>query len=491
MTLLSKSAIFAALSALTLSGCANRPVDPARLDALLGSGLDPKAQESADARLASALSRGEDAATRGELYGDLASGDNRPTAGALVQAAMVRNARIAAAAEGIAVSDAQRLAAIFGYLPQVTASYTYQEMDQRVIESDNAVFLEGEAQYPVTMISARIEQPIFDLSRVFAINYAGNARTKAEVDYIGTVRDVAYETLDAYLIAVQSKARATYLGQRARLIDRQLAAQDALNDTGLGDVIEPDALRSERASLASEQSVEWARYSESLGKLAYLTGSVVEDVDMPKIPSGVMGSERRSNVDELVERGLRENPSVMSAALTVVGAELERRRAIAADFSPVLEAYATLEREDRADSRFGGGSLTEDQVLGLQLSIPLFNGRGTGYDMPVSNARLRQQTMEYYALRRQLETEIRALHTRMGELTSAVGQASAAARDAGRALETERNRFEAGETVDLVVAAREVRLNQTRERTAYYQAEYLRAWLRLQYLTGVDLRHGF
>jgi len=491
MTLLRKSVIASTTLTLILAGCASRPLDPARLDTLLSSGLAPDVQERADARLASALGRGDDAATRGGVYDDLAVPGGTPTAGQLVQTAMVRNSRIASAAEGIAVADAQRLAAIFGYLPQVTASYTYQNLDQRVINSDNAVFLEGEARYPVTMISARIEQPIFDLSRVFAINYASNARSKAEVDYIGTVRDVAYETLDAYVVAVQSKSRASSLRQRVRLIDRQLQSQISLADSGIGDVIGPDALRSERASLASEESLEWASYAEALGRLALLTGSVVEDVNMPAIPSGIIGSERRSNVDDLVERGLRENPRIMSAALTVVGAELDRRRAIAADFSPVLNAYATLEREDRADSRFGGGSLTQDQVLGLQLTIPLFNGRGTGYDMPVSNARQRQQTMEYFAIRRQLETEIRTLHARMGDLSTAVGQASTAAREAGRALQTERNRLEAGETTDLAVASREVRLNQTRERTAYYQAEYLRAWLRLQYLTGVDLRQGF
>ena len=37
------------------------------------------------------------------------------------------------------------------------------------------------------------------------------------------------------------------------------------------------------------------------------------------------------------------------------------------------------------------------------------------------------------------------------------------------------------------MAARELRYAVTRERVAYYQVEYIRAWARLQYLAGADL----
>jgi hypothetical protein len=58
-------------------------------------------------------------------------------------------------------------------------------------------------------------------------------------------------------------------------------------------------------------------------------------------------------------------------------------------------------------------------------------------------------------------------------------------------VNSERRRVAAGESIGLAVSAREIRLAQVNERRAFYQAEYVRTWLKLQYLTGVDLRQGF
>ena len=486
----SSRAVGAFLCAAMLSACA-KEAEPDRLASLLAEGLGAEKSAKTEQRLNKALDRGKTADQRQANFGEMATPAGASSAASLINAALERNSRIGSAADGISLADAERLNAIFGYLPQVSLSYTQDQVDQQVIETDNVVFQEGQAQYPVTVLAARIEQPIFDLSRIFAITYASNARSQAEIDYVGTVRDVVYEVLDAYVTATQSKARSRALRERMRLLDRQVSSQNVLANTGLGQIGEPDALRSERASLASEEALEAARYSEALGQLSMLSGVVVRDVKNFKVPTGAIGTERRQNVEDLVERGLRENPKMMSAALSVVGSDIERKQAIAADFSPVLEAYATLEQETRDASRFGGGSKTQDQVVGVQLSIPLFNATGTGYATSTTSIKLRQNALEYYALERQLETDIRAAHARLGELSKAMSQASTAARQASSAVNSERRRVAAGESVDLAVSAREIRLAQVNERRAFYQAEYVRTWLKLQYLTGVDLRQGF
>ncbi|MGB0968146.1 MAG: TolC family protein, partial [Halocynthiibacter sp.] len=289
------------------------------------------------------------------------------------------------------------------------------------------------------------------------------------------------------LVASQARARSASLRQRMGFLGRQIDGQNALDDSGLGDLIEVSSLRSERSTIASEEALESARYAEALGDLALLTGSVVPEIAALRFPQGIAGSERRISADQAVATGLEQNPVVMSAALGVVGAELDRRRALAADFAPVLAAYAMLEREEREDSRFGGGSLTQDTTVGVRLTIPIFNGRGRGYETLPATVGVRAGALDYYARRRQIETEIRTTHARMGELSRAMGQAGNAARQSARALGSERDRLATGQSADLAVAARELRLSIARERTAFYQVEYLRSWARLQYLMGADL----
>ncbi|OYX22629.1 MAG: hypothetical protein B7Z10_12950 [Rhodobacterales bacterium 32-66-7] len=55
-------------------------------------------------------------------------------------------------------------------------------------------------------------------------------------------------------------------------------------------------------------------------------------------------------------------------------------------------------------------------------------------------------------------------------------------------VEDEQARVETGESVDLVVLSRRLAQVSARERLEFQQVEYLRAWGRLQYLTGEDLR---
>lgn len=471
-----------------LSGCesATTKATDERLSGLLASGLEAEKQARIDERLSKTLNK-ENAtgALKTNFAGVSDTGEGQVNLSRLTALALERNSRIGRPAQAINREDALRLNAIFGYLPQVSVNYQSDQVSSNVKETDNAVFQLGQADYPATKLSVRITQPIFDLSRIFGIQYAANARSKAEVEYIKTVRDVSYEVMDAYLVAIQASTRASSLRQRQALVARQVSAQSVLSEEGLDLGASVSSLRSERAGIASEEALEQSRLSQALSDLALLTGTVVTDVERLRVPRGITGTERRIDVETAVQSGLRDNPLVMVAALDVVGTELLRRQAMASDFSPVLSAYALLEEEDREASRFGGGSVSEDTTVGVTLSIPLFNSRGDGIATLPATVDVRQAALEYHAVQRQLETQIRVTHARMGQLSAAVRQSSSATRSANSALAEERRRVTAGESLDLAVASRALRSNAAREREVFQQVEYMRAWARFQYLTGV------
>ena len=459
---------------------------PERLAELRADGLDTAAADRAEQRLERLLERDAVASLEGP-FGTQAPDAGAAELGQLLVAALERNASLGDAAQDIDRADAERLNAVFGYLPQVNFEYTQSDVDQTVLDSDNAVFLEGEANYPVLNYSLLVNQPIIDMGRIFGIQYARNARSVAEVNYLAAVRDVTFEVADAYLVALQAQRQSGFLRQRQGVVNAQISSRVVLADIGLGDEIAESSLLGEAASIAAQEANEAAREAEALGRLAFLTGTTVSELATISLPAGIRGTERQVSPDQAVARGFENNPTIMAAALMAVGGEIDRRRALAEDFAPVLTAFAALEYEDRDASRFGGGSETEDVTIGLTLRVPLFNGNAQGYSFRPATIEGRSMVLEYHAARRQLETELRATHARMVELSRAIGSGRQAVGQAQRALAAERQRVLSGESVELAVAGRQVRLNVLRAQTDLYEMEYFRAWLRLQYLMGVDL----
>lgn len=474
-----------------VSGCSGPltdDADAALLASLREDGVSGYPIDVLDQRLDKALHMDKASRNIADTFGKA-----QPSAGKgvplteIVSAALERNPGIGQAAQEINRSDALHLNAVLGYLPQVTATYNFNHMNEEVVESDNAVYQSGSASYPIDGAFAEMNQPIFDLGRIYGIKYAMNARTQAEVDYVVAVRSALYEVFDQYITAVQTKLRARSLRERQEFLVRKIAGQGTLSETGLADDIKLASLRSERETLGSEESMENAEYQTALGNLSAMSGLVVADVAPFPFPSRVLGTETTLDPDEAVERGLVNNSEIMSAALRVVGSKVLRDQAWLEDFAPVLKAYSVLDWESREASRFGGGSTTQSATVGVRLTVPIFNPKGNGYKHLPLQGETRSQALSYHAKRREIETNIRTSLSRMKQLAAAIRQASTAEREARRALSIERNRQRTGESVDLVVASREVRLNIVAEKRGYYQLEYLRAWVRLQHMMGEDL----
>ena len=480
------------MSAATLSlGCADTQTNkatPERLDRLRTEGADGERLAVASDRLERALGRdnatGRLAAT---FDNDGSGGTAAQSLNALFTLALERNADIGQAAQAINRADIARLNAIYGYLPQLSASATYSERQQEVVQSDNEVFAQGSADYPVTNLSVELTQPIFNLSRIFNIQLQNTARTVAEVEYIAAVQRVTFETFETYVSAVQSKAKIRSLRQRTALIGRQIASENTLTDIGLGTDTLRNSYAAERASIASEEAIEATRLASALADLAFLTGSTVTDVGTVSVPAGILRSERNTSVADGIAAAEADNPALLATAIGVVESDLSRKLAIAADFSPVLDAFARYEDETREGSRFGGGSQTQDTTVGVRLTIPISNAQGQGYQSGLESVDLRSSALEYFAIRRQLRSQITSTYQRMTELSNAISQSSASVSRAAANVRIERERVESGEGVEIAVISRQLTESSARETLEFQRLEYLKAWGRYQYLTGASL----
>ncbi|MCF2872362.1 TolC family protein [Octadecabacter sp. G9-8] len=483
-------ASLACVAALLL-GCSEAQTNKAtaeRLAALLSQGPDSEALAQADERLEVALGR-ENAtgALAAEFASDPDANGATQSLNALFSLALERNTDIARATQALNRADVVRMNAIYGYLPQISASATYTQVDQEVVQSDNAVFNEGTASYPVTSLRVELTQPIFNLSRIFNIQLQTTARTVAEVEYIAAVQQVTFDTFTAYVEAAQSRAKINSLRARSGLLGRQIASESTLVDLGLGTAALRNSYAAERASLASEEAVEQTRYSDALADLAYLTGSSVTNIANFTVPSSILRSERTTSAAAGIAAAEENNPALLATAISVVEAELTRKEALASDFAPVLDAFASFEDETREGSRFGGGSQTVDTTVGVRLTIPIFNADGQGYQAALEAVDLRSSALEYFAIRRQLGSQISSTYDRMSDLSSAIAQSNSALSLSGRNVTLERNRVASGESAEIAVLNRLLTQNSARETLEFQQFEYLKAWGRYQFLTGSSL----
>lgn len=470
-----------------LSGCASLidRVSDHRLAQLRDTGLEAEVEARARDRLDNVMTSDDRMEALTDTFGALPEADS-PELGVLMGAALDSNPAIGRAAQGVERAEAERLNAIFGYLPQVSASIQRDQLDQEVVETDNQVFQAGTASYPVNTDRIQLTQPIIDLSRIFGIRIANSARSLAEIEYVKSVKDVSAEVFDQYVIAIQSGQRAGFLQERLDLMDQQVGGIQRRIGVGEGQIVDLASMRSERGSLAAEIAFERTRYRNAVSTLSALSGRVITGGLPTELPA-VTAYGPSTDLDRSLALGREENPAIMAAAFQVVMANMESWQSVFEDFAPVLSAYASLDREDRANSRFGGGSVTDDQLVGLRLTIPLFNASGRGYSSLTRRVDERVAALDYLATRREVETGIRGAHDRLNALADAISAARLSVRDAESALEREQDRVALGEGVNYSVLSRQVRLNVARERLAFYQAEYLRAWGELQYLTGGSL----
>lgn len=478
MLSLSKTSISAIAAAVLLMGCnPDEGEKQARLETLRQTGIDAERNATYQERLGIAMetdSSGLDVSVAGEAQtAELAE---------LLRLTLDGNIEIGRAAKRIDIADAERLNAIFGYLPQISATGNYNQIQQNVISSDNAVFAVGKANYKSLDGVVEVTQPIFDLSRIFGIRIANTLRSAAEVDYIVAVQKASYDTFDAYVRAAEAKNAINLARQRSSLLRRQVATEVVRENEGLSDDAAKRSLEIELTNIEIEIADQQRTLSEHLTELFSLTGQRFDDVAVAGLPAGVQGTERRITVEQAVEQAVNTNPRVLRAIISVVEGDLRKKQAISADFSPVVAAFARLNYEKRDASRFGGGSATRDLVYGVRIVVPIFNARGTGYQMLTQRLNFEDARLEYLDAKRSVTSDVAATHQRLADISAAITQSRSALAKATQQTRAEELLVEAGTSDEFVVTALRARELQARQRIQSYEFEYLRTWGRLRFL---------
>lgn len=275
------------------------------------------------------------------------------------------DADLAASGETVKQAKGQRL-------PRVEIALQYDQIQQKVISSDNTAYATGSSQYPKISMNFTVRQPLYDAARFRQLPLAkaqdAVRKAEAEVARNRVVRDmiVAYFSVAQAQLRVDrskaiSKGRAEY--ERALTEDIDAGRREA-------DVL----IRAQADTLAAQGDQMDAEIGmiEALAELQRYAGLDVTGVVINGSKIGVV--DLASIKNEMTEANLMAmSPEVQSARAALEVAK--RQRAVAKGASqPSVDLVLDFEHQMTEGSLFGGGSETQTMTGGVMMTVPIYEG---------------------------------------------------------------------------------------------------------------------
>lgn len=312
------------------------------------------------------------------------------------------------------------------------AAYNNRDVKESVTGSFNDDFTNSDAAVQLT-------QAIYRQDLTIQLSQAEDQVAQADVDFAVAEQDLIVRVTEAYFGVLSANETVVFAEADLKAIERQLDQAKQRFEVGLiaiTDVNEAQARYDQaRANLIVAKNdfddateLLYAIIKEPTGPLAGLK------------PGAPLNPPQPASLDEWTELALQNNPGIISAKYDVDIAKKQIEFQDAGD-SPALDLVGSygLSRTD-ADR----GTDSNDAVIGLQLSLPLYTGGRV-------SAATRQARSQYGAAldvleqrRREVQTQVRNAYRGVFASISRVQALQAAAVSAKSALEATEAGFEVG-----------------------------------------------
>lgn len=405
--------------------------------------------------------------------------------------ALKRDVSLAAAREQVVEADYAKKNAVWSYLPRITASTEFAQVDQSVINTDNQVFQEGDATFKTLVAQLELVQPIFDLARIRGLHIAEGERAASRAALVAESHEVVYTLVTAYLRALEKKAQLDGVEQRLKLLGEQERNEQKLENTGFATGDASDLIALEIGAAQSEQISLSSQYSMALVELSRMAGHPIDQLVPVQVSEEVHRLVDSGSVESLIRQALTDNPRVNLQRLETLGALRSFKQQRASELVPTLDGFFRGEYEDREASRFGGGSETFDNTIGLRLSIPLLNASGRGYTSREARSQYHQAVLREAKLLREIEVEVATLMPRLAAEHAVLAQADAVIEASEALVERAEKAAGTGFGTEMLVLRHSLQLELAKARAEQARYAFLSTWIRLAYLIGEPIEVMF
>lgn len=289
------------------------------------------------------------------------------------------NAKAQAAQVGVSQS---------AYLPRLDGHLGSSEGESRV-DYDETSLRSGEGSRRSNSASIELSWVLVDFGRRgAALRNARQLLVAANATQDATLQNTFAQAAQAYYDALSAQRSLAASVQIAELAARNLEAADAKYHAGA-------AALSDRLQAQTAFSQANLRQIRDRGELHSALGNIALRMGLsPETPLQLAGdltplpdTQFVKAVDELLMQALHDHPAVLAAKarFNAAQAAVDERRSARL---PSLALTADLSYERNQQPRvFNGNSAERDRSIGLQLSIPLFDGFRNTYEVRNAQAR--------------------------------------------------------------------------------------------------------
>jgi outer membrane protein len=274
-------------------------------------------------------------------------------------------------------------------LPTVSLQIEHKITDQKINQTDNAVFNQGVADYPTDSIGLTLNQSLFDYSRWQRFDLSKISVNRAEVEYSLAKQKLLLRLSESYFLVLERGDQLEAVKVEMTALLKHYGTADNKYKIGLVSKVDVENTKarylnslSKKVELQSRLMDSRYALRESLGsmpgKLSTLKTDVAIQMPAPADPGHWVALAAKNNLElHLLNLSLKE--AVKEINITRGG------------HYPTLDLVYTTGNTVTEGSVFGGGSDVDTSEIMIQLNVPLYSGGKT-------SAQLRQAIAKRYSV---------------------------------------------------------------------------------------------
>jgi len=305
-----------------------------------------------------------------------------------------------------------------------------------------AFTLEGSTTYYSNEYGVRLAQPLFDYPAYKQYGQAKESVARAELEFAVAQQDLLLRSARAYFTVLAAIDNLELAQAEKTALARQLDLARARLDVGLGtvtDLYEAEARykSTEASEIEAVNALEDARQAleQLIGQPPPALNPLAADMPMLKPDP--------PNIDAWLEEALANNLSILTEQRTVAIA-VEEVNVQRGGHYPTVDLVASDSHFEQDGSLSGGAVERDNTIIGVQLSVPLFQGGFVSSRTAEARQRLEAARRSLESTRRAAVREARDAFRSMATQTSLVSALQQAVTASESALEGKVKGFEAG-----------------------------------------------
>lgn len=334
--------------------------------------------------------------------------------------------------------------------------------------------------YRSSALSVSVTQPLFDYEAWARYQGSVVQSLMADEHYRTKYQEMVTRLINAYIEVSRQYEYQQLVRGEVETYQEQLALNEKLYRLGEGTYTDVAETLARYRMVQAEAIDKENALEEALNNLSDIVGLPVNDIK-PVIPNGRAFSLLNMKYPDLkswLAQAGKRNPELKTAQYRTARADYEVKRSRGA-FLPKVELYAAHTANDSINENTTGQKYSTNSI-GIQVSMPLYNGGATSAGVAQAKARYLQTSYELSAESDRIHSDIRRNYNLCRNSAERIKAYEQALKAAESAVLATRQSLKAGMRINMDVLNADRQRMQAARELSEARYDYLKAWTALQ-----------